>query len=278
MPLSSSLAAYARYREQVGAPTYIDITRRTDPARVPQVWENLRQLVSVHGAPGVVQLWSKDPAGVLRQGDALLRELAAAGTLLTAQVTITGLAGTPWEPRVPPEALQALPDLAACLGGMAHLTWRYDPIIPTVHRVERYAALAQAVAALGVRRAVINFIAPPGRYARVDRRVSALLPAWAAGMPGYDDAWREATARELLAIAQGEGLRLACCAESAGLAARLPGLSPAACGDAAWFAELGGVAPPRGGSRTGCGCARYFDVGSYGHWRACHGCLYCYAG
>ncbi len=281
MPFAYSLADYARYRAAVGEATYLDVTRRTDPARFPQVWDHLREVLATFGPPWVVQLWTKDVAGTLQLGEALLRELVTAGTTVTAMVTCTGLAGTVWEPLVPPETLCHLPRLAEIVGGMQHIKWRYDPIIPTVHRAERFQRLARQAAALGVTQGVINFIAPPGHYKRVDRRLAALLPGWAEGMPGYDLAWQEATARELVALAAEEGIRLACCAECAILARRVPGLAAATCGDYAWFVRLSGRDPGRvasQGSRPGCGCARYYDLGAYGRWAHCHRCAYCYAG
>lgn len=286
MPLAYRLEDYARYRERVGDATYVDITRRTDPARIPQVWDNLREVVATFGRPWVVQIWTKDILGVLRRGGALLRSLTepAAGqrvTTLTAQITITGLAGTLWEPGVPPDGLCYLSPLAELLGGPDHIRWRYDPIIPGVHNAERFRRLAAQVVAHGVRHGIINFVAPAGRYKRVDRRLDRLLPGWSEGLPGYDSAWKAKETAELVRIAAEMGLSLACCAEGAELAAEVPGLGPAACGDAAWFAALSGYAPspgPHRGSRPGCGCAPYFDVGNYGHWRRCHRCAYCYAG
>jgi hypothetical protein len=281
MGLYYRLADYARYREAVGEATVIDISRRTDPGRIGAVWANLREVLAAHGAPWVVQVWTKSVGGVLDLGGDTLRALVDAGATVTAQVTVTGLAGSLWEPAVPTDSLARLGDLAEVLGGPDHLTWRYDPILPTVHAPETFARLAREVAAQGVTRAVINFVAPPGRYARVDRRLADLLPGWSDGMPGYDDAWRLAVARETVAAAREAGLRLACCAESAGLAAGVEGLHPAACGDGAWFAALSGRPAPAGrgrGSRPGCGCLRYFDVGNYGHWSRCHRCAYCYAG
>lgn len=286
MPLAYRLTDYARYREVVGDATYVDVTRRTDPARIPEVWQHLREVADTYGAPWVVQVWTKDPAGVLRLGGDLLRRLRDAGSALAAQVTVTGLAGSIWEPRVPPDGLRAAEPLAALLGGWQHVTWRYDPILPGIHSLERYRALAQRASDLGLRRGVINFIAPPGRYARVDRRLAELLPGWTQGLPGYDANWRRATAAELLAVAREQGIALACCAENAALGDpaspdALPGLGRAACGDHAWFCELSARTPqaaPHHGSRPGCGCARYFDVGSYGCWSRCHACAYCYAG
>ncbi len=228
-----------------------------------------------------MQVWSKDPAGALALGGDTLSALIAAGTTVTAQITVTGLAGTVWEPLVPPNALGQLPQLIRLIGGPEHVTWRYDPIIPTVHDVARYKRLARQVANLGIRRGVINFVAPPGRYARVDRRLSGLLPGWGKGMPGYDLDWQTQVAADLGPLAQEAGISLSCCAEGAILHEHVPGLGRAACGDHEWFAALSGKYPLTAsykGSRPGCGCARYYDVGNYGHWARCHRCAYCYAG
>ena len=281
MPLGFRLADYDRYRAKVGEATVIDLTRRTDPARVDGVWRNLQQVLDTYGPPWVLHLWTKNVGGTLEQGADILQSVQAAGTTLAAQVTVTGLAGTVWEPLVPTDSLDQLPRLAEVLGGPGHIKWRYDPIIPGVHTSERFARLAARAASHGLTRSIINFVAVPGRYKRADRRLAGLLPGWAEGMPGYDDAWRIAVALELVDIAAQHGISLACCAESSRLSAAVQGLGVAACADHAWFCELSGKAPARttyGGSRPGCGCVRYFDVGNYGYWRRCHQCAYCYAG
>lgn len=281
MPLAYRSADYQRYLEEVGAATYIDISRRADPACIPEIWRNLQQVVEEYGPPWVVQIWTKDPEGVLRHGRSVLETLTRAGSTVTLQLCATGLAGTEWEPLVPPNALQRVGELARLIGGTEHITWRYDPIIPGVHSLARFAELARCAREQGIRRGVINFIAPPGRYKRVDRRLASLLPRWSQGMPGYDEDWRATIAEELVNIAHSEDISLACCAESAGLSAKVAGLRPAACGDYLWFSELAGNAPERKayrGSRPGCGCLHYFDVGNYGCWSRCHRCSYCYAG
>lgn len=281
MPFVYSLADYGRYRDRVQGATYIDISRRTDPARIGSLWDNLRQIVATYGAPWVVQIWTKDVEGILQQGGTLLEDLRQRGTTLTAQVTITGLAGSVWEPAVPRNALDHLPQLAALLGGVEHIKWRYDPIIPSVHSPERFDHLARRISAIDIHQAIINFIAPPGRYKRVDRRLAPLLPGWSEGLPTYDLDWQADVARELVDIATSHDIRLACCAESSALHARVAGLGRAACGDWAWFCRLSPreqPAPATRGSRPGCGCAAYYDVGNYGQWSKCHRCAYCYAG
>ena len=100
-------------------------------------------------------------------------------------------------------------------------------------------------------------------------------------MTGYDHAWRVDTAGQMVEVAARLSLRVAICAESAGLENQVRGLQPAGCGDYDWFVALSGQDPGRAasaGSRHGCGCAAYFDVGLYGQWTRCHRCLYCYAG
>jgi hypothetical protein len=275
------LEDYPGYMQRVGGATYIDVTRRTDPARIDQAWSNLYAVVRSFGAPWMVQLWTKDAAGALARGGSVMRCLLRYGSTLAAQVTVTGLGSTFWEPRVPIEPFAGVAELISLVGGPDHIKWRYDPIIPGVHRPCRFRFLAGWAASLGITRCVINFIAPPGRYKRVDRRLSNVLPGWAKGMPGYDHAWRAETAAELVEVGGELGLTVAACAESADLVGEVPGLKPAACGDYDWFVALSGRDPgrvPAGGSRPGCGCAAYFDVGLYGQRRRCHGCLYCYAG
>ena len=283
MSLVFRLEDYARYLARVGGAAYIDITRRTDPARVDRVWANLYAVVRAYGAPWIAQVWTKDAAGVLARGGSVLRCLRRYGTTLAAQVTVTGLSRSVWEPGTPPEPFVGVTGLMDLMGGPEHVTWRYDPIIPTVHRLGRFRRLAKQAVGQGITRCVINFLAPPGRYKRVDARLAAsgALSGWSEGLPGYDDDWRAEVAAQLVQVGTDLGLTVAACAESAGLVKVVPGLGRAACGDHAWFVALSGRDPgqgPTSGSRPGCGCAAYFDVGLYGQRQRCHRCLYCYAG
>jgi len=281
MPLVYRLSDYARYLERVGVATYVDTSRRCDPARIESVWDRLAEVVQTYGAPWILQIWTKDAAGVAEVARSEIERVMALGTTVTAQVTCTGLGGTVWEPLAPANTLREIDTLADLIGGPDHITWRYDPVIPGVHDPARFARLAHDAAQQGIQRGVLNFLAPPARYSRVDKRVAPLLSGWADGMPGYDRVWMEGTARSLVEIATTEGIDLGCCAESAWLHERVADVRPAACGDYDWFARLSGRQPPRvayRGSRPGCGCLPYFDLGSYGQWARCHRCAYCYAG
>jgi hypothetical protein len=275
------LEDYPRYLERVGDATYLDVTRRTDPARVEKVWDHLRAVVDSYGAPWVVQLWTKDAAGALGRGSKILEGLVDGGTTLTAHLTVTGLGGTRWEPLAPSMPFQGVKNLITLTGSADHIKWRYDPVIPTVHRLDTFRRIAEQAARFGITRCVLNFLVPAGRYKRVDGRLSTALPGWSEGMPGYDASWRAETAAELVEEAAVLGISVSACAESSELVDRVEGLKAAACGDHAWFAQLSGRDPgraPTSGSRKACGCAAYFDVGMYGQWRRCHQCLYCYAG
>lgn len=275
------LQDYAAYLARVGDATYIDCTRRTDPARVPEVWENLRAVVDAHGPPWILQLWTKNPRGVMERGGALLERLRAGGTTIACQLTVTGLGGTALEPRAPADALGEAGEFLERIGGPAHCAWRFDPALPGLDNLVRFEALAPRAAALGITRLVMNFACDPGTYARVDARLANVFPYWREGLPGIDPLWKEQTAREITARAAALGLTTFCCAEGKGLRDTVPDLGPPECGSFAWFCELSGRTPAHSRqrpSRRGCGCADYFDVGCYGKWHACHGCLYCYAG
>ena len=164
MSFTFRLEDYPRYLERVGDATYLDVTRRTDPARVEKVWDNLRAVVTSYGAPWIVQLWTKDVAGVLGRGMNTLTGLRDAGTTITANVTVTGLGGTSWEPLAPSSPFKGVEDLISLAGGADHIKWRYDPVIPTVHRLDAFRRLAEQAARLGIARCVFNFLVPPGRW------------------------------------------------------------------------------------------------------------------
>jgi hypothetical protein len=171
MSLVFRLEDYARYLERAGNATYLDVTRRTDPARIEKVWDNLRAVVESYGAPWIVQVWTKDAAGALGRGEPDLGGLLDAGTTLAAQVTVTGLGGTKWEPLAPNTPFDGVEDLISLVGGPDHIKWRYDPVVPTLHKLDVFHRLAERAAKLGITRCVLNFLVPPGRYKRVDARL-----------------------------------------------------------------------------------------------------------
>ena len=67
MGFAFRLEDFSRYLKRVEGATYLDVTRRTDPARIQQVWDNLRVVVETFGAPWIVQLWTKDAVRALHR-------------------------------------------------------------------------------------------------------------------------------------------------------------------------------------------------------------------
>lgn len=51
MPLTYRLADYAAYWGHAGEASYVDVSRRTDPARVPLVWANLWEATDAYVVP-----------------------------------------------------------------------------------------------------------------------------------------------------------------------------------------------------------------------------------
>lgn len=186
------------------------------------------------------------------------------------QLTLTGLAGTAWEPGVPePQALRpALGFLARALPPGA-VRWRFDPILATPDlfaRLEAMHALLRG-AGLALEEVTVSF---PTEY----RKVAARLRAAGLAFPAVDLPARRRIIAEVMART---GLPAALCCQEALLG--VPGARRAACVDHALFNRLYGTrfsgAPARG-QRPGCGCGESTDVGSYE--QTCgHGCLYCYA-
>ncbi len=278
----------------------LDFTRRTDPAFVPSVWDNLRDALDVT-SPTVLHVWTKWPGRVADIGREILDALRKNGTIIAAQVTVNRY-GRNLEPRIPEN--HGLDRLVPLLGGFDHVTWRFDPVIPYVPFEERFLRTAEEMTNLGVRRLVVNTIAPPGRYKRVDRRLAAMWEWWTPERFGLDpeDArrdryvppplqrhtpsvwngwarWQYDVFSRIVELAQSFGFRVQPCAETAWLYGVVEGLSPAGCISQQWLASLGLLQDiPLRPTRAGCGCVYTVDVGSYGHWSRCGGCRYCYAG
>lgn len=220
-----------------------------------------------------IVLWTKDVRNLVRHPR--LREVIARVPAVV-QYTVTGLAGSVWEPRVPPLAarMDELRELAGMLPPGA-VRWRFDPVVPRFDLEKRFAGVkAELESALGELDGVIVSFPDPYRHA-VARAAAAGLE-WPVVPPA---ARRETIAMMVDAFGgprPGGPVRLCC---EPGLL-ELPGVAMARCVDGALFERLYGL--PLGGlekdsgQRAACGCVRSTDIGSYD--MVCpHRCLYCYA-
>ena len=216
---------------------------------------------------GIV-FWTKDPRNLVTHSG-LRKVIRDFPTIL--QLTITGMAGTIWEPAVPtPHVLaDSLTELATMLPTGA-IVWRFDPIIDTADLFSRFDY---------VYRLLMNTMGNPcelitsfvDAYAKVVSRLAC------AGMrlPSTSRARQAEIIRKLRHLS-GLDIHLCCEPELLGL----DGVKPACCMDAERFDRIYGISfgalPKDRGQRKSCNCMRSTDIGSY--QQTCgHGCLYCYA-
>ena len=190
------------------------------------------------------------------------------------------------EPNLPglPRRLEQLRRLCDRFGPQA-VNWRLDPICryrfdgtDIRDNLGDAGRIAEAAAAVGIRRCTTSFMDP---YAKISRR-TARLPSFT-----FVEARPQERTRILLGLERllsAKGIRLFTCCESEILAA-LPAHSKVAAGacipnDLLMELYGGNLSLRRdAGQRlaAGCGCRVSVDVGSYDRHRCPHGCLYCYA-
>ena len=217
-----------------------------------------------------IVLWTKDPRH-LSVHPRLRMVIESVPTVV--QLTITGLAGTAWEPRVPlyREFRGALQDLATRLPPGA-VVWRFDPILVTEDLVQRFAETHQFLqTCLGkIDHCIVSF---PDAYQKVVTRLSKEGRSLPEVSP---EAERQVL--QLLAEIAGPDFRFKACCEPRLL--DLPNVEQAHCVDGRLFDRLYGTRfgdlPKDAGQRKDCGCVRSTDIGSYE--QVCrHNCRYCYA-
>ena len=245
-------------------------SRRTDmPAFYPdRIVDRVKRSRKLDG----VVLWTKDIRNFINHFS-LSSVIKTVPSVIN--FTVTGLAGTAWEPRVPALADQAdaLEELGKRLPRGA-IRWRFDPIVATEDWRERFVGVKTLLEqALGtVDEVTVSF---PDPYRKAVERVKTAGLAW----PQIG----ESEKREMLAwmVGQFPAGAAACvrlCCEPDML--NIPGVGMAHCVDSELFDRLYGTSlgdlGKDAGQRVACGCMKSTDIGSY-EMLCRHGCLYCYA-
>jgi hypothetical protein len=251
-------------------------SRRTDmPAFFPDaIVDRVRRSRKLEA----IVLWTKDIRNLVRH---LGLSWVVRSVPAVVQFTVTGLAGSVWEPRAPclSEQLGELSEVAAILPRGA-IRWRFDPILPGPDVPERFRRVKGGLetALGGLDGVTVSF---PDPYRLAVARAGRAGLVWPRAAP--------AEKRDIVAMMAAEFPRPDGMEESRWRPVRLccepellvlPGVGRARCIDGALFEKLYGL--PLGnlekdaGQRMACGCVKSTDIGSYA-MRCPHRCLYCYA-
>ncbi|NMC06239.1 MAG: DUF1848 domain-containing protein [Candidatus Lokiarchaeota archaeon] len=156
------------------------------------------------------------------------------------------------------------------------INWRFDPIVfweekgDLVNNLEDYAAIASAIANIGIKRNTISFTQ---WYGKCTRRANKRKFPFINPSPEL----RRSTARMIAGIAKPLGIKVFACCNADIVMQGL--IEPSACIDGTRLARLFGeeaFVQKDTGQREACGCTKSKDIGSYD--MICkHGCIYCYA-
>jgi hypothetical protein len=184
-------------------------------------------------------------------------------------VTITPY-GRDIEPNVPDKhhMLEVFRQLSQMVGNR-RITWRYDPVFVSerytaAYHIRAFSQMAEALSGC-TDTVVVSFI---DLYRKVQRN-----------FPQVRSVTREekiALGKEMIKIAEANGMRLVTCAEGrelAGCGADCSGCMPVS----AWERAIGKklAVPPFKPAREGCSCYLAHDIGAYDS--CSHLCRYCYA-
>lgn len=234
------------------------------------------------GCYGLVY-WTRFPGALLRPP---LGRFLEPGVLrvVAVNLTVTGLGGTPLEPRAPEvlEALAPLPELVARLGDPARLRWRFDPLLPDPDLFDRFSRLADVFARLAVPTCTLSFPAERSLRGALGPRYRRYgVPQW----PGFaEDPDRSAQRDALQCLAEraaSRGLSLLACSQP-WVSSLCEAVRPAQCVPLEVLAAAHPPGAPGPGGKDGtqrkaCRCPPSEDLGDYRRDACLTGCAYCYS-
>jgi Domain of unknown function (DUF1848) len=230
-----------------------------------------------------IVFWSKDFGPFLRGN--FDRKLQQQGYRLFFNFTINAPAPM-LEPHVPAlsERIRQITELAQRHTPEA-IIWRFDPICffrhndstELHHSVGSLESIADALAAIGIRRCVTSFV-------DLYRKVQCRLPATGLKLVEPPAEVKRDTLLAMAATLRQKQISLGTCCEQAVLDTLPPdaGITPGDCIPGPLLARLFGdgfaLKKDPGQRRTrGCTCNIAADIGSYRQQPCYHNCLFCYA-
>ena len=253
-------------------PVVLSASRRTD--LVGCYPEHLIEKLKAYPPEKVhtIVIWTKNPYNLIYHQN--LRDILTTYSQLYLHLTITGLGGTPLEPRIPPwpQVIDMLPQVVELIGGPERISWRFDPIVMAEYSTELlnnsplFFLIAESVKMQGITTCRTSWASP---YKKVIRRMQqkgfVLKPV--------STEEQKIQAHEMEKIAGHLGMKLFYCS--------MEGFPRSRCIDGELLnnlhpGKLSCSTRKAKGQRTRCGCTESIDIGWY-TLKCGHGCLYCYA-
>jgi DNA repair photolyase len=219
-------------------------------------------------------LWTKNPLNIFKNKP--LRKYLKTIDQLYLLLTVTGLGGTPLEPKAPQTdmVLKSLPDLVDFLGSPLRLALRYDPLIQVVYDKKNHLTnidptifqhILNFLKPLGVKRVITSYVT---LYPKVKKRLSKYnFQTIEHPIKEIEDFILEKMTPQVEKL----GIEVSTCV--------LPEITSKGCIDGKTLIELH---PQKElcslvkdkTQRISCHCTKSVDIG---RWFSCyHGCLYCY--
>ncbi|MGB2698391.1 MAG: DUF1848 family protein [Candidatus Zixiibacteriota bacterium] len=219
-------------------------------------------------------IWTKDPKNLFEHKN--LRKSLNKIDQIYVLLTITGLGGTPLEPKAPTidKVLPQLNQVADFVGSPQRIAIRYDPLIDLYYQEKTHLTnieiglfidILRAISAVGIKRIIISYVT---FYPKVIKR----LKQYNFKIVDHPISEIKSFIRnKMMPMARNFDINLSTCV--------FPDLTTTGCIDGRILSELHPQKEPCSlakdpSQRPTCHCTRSTDIGE---WFSCyHGCLYCY--